>query len=106
MSGTTFSTDFKNVVLEGANEGLPDCHDRVLPEWSLFPKNLKLALKNKIKLGPDFVMQHIRNAPLFCDDMIEPGAFGLDFLKNLTLMTLAAQSLVFPKIMTRETFQK
>jgi hypothetical protein len=34
------------------------------------------------------------------------GALGLDFLKNIRLITLAAQSLVFSKIMTRETFQK
>jgi hypothetical protein len=47
MSSTTFSTDFKPAVLESADEGLPDCHDRVLPQRVIISKELKIGVEEQ-----------------------------------------------------------
>ena len=71
-----------------------------------FDKNLRIAIRNTIKVMPGMDVKQIRNVALFCDELIEKGAMDIGFLKGVKLMELGAQPLLFLKILLRELFQK
>jgi nucleolar MIF4G domain-containing protein 1 len=71
-----------------------------------FDRNLRSALKNTIKLMPGMSVQQLRNAALFAADLIEKGVLNLRFLKNVKLMKLVGQGVLFVNVLLREVFQK
>lgn len=72
-----------------------------------FDKDLRVALRNTIKLMPGLDVKQIRNVAMFCDELIQKGALdGIGFLKGIRLMELDAQALIFVKILLRELFTK
>lgn len=71
-----------------------------------FDKNLRIAVRNTIKIMPGMDVKQIRNMALLCEELIEKGALDIGVLKGVKLMELGAQPLLFVKILLRELFQK
>ncbi|OHS95794.1 hypothetical protein TRFO_38071 [Tritrichomonas foetus] len=71
-----------------------------------FAKNLRVSLRNTMKLMPSFTMPQIRNTAFYVVELIEGGSIDFNVLKGINMMQQPAQGTIFLNILFRELLLK